>query len=304
MFEVIKHNTKIDFLSSSNKFIMISAVIVLISLGVILVKGFNYGIDFAGGTLVQAKFDKAPNLAKIRESIEKLDIGEVIIQNFGSDDEVLIRVEKTSEDLQKVSDSIQNSLAQTFAKDSFNIVRVEQVGPQVGAQLKNKATMAVIYALIGILIYISLRFEFTYSVAAVVALFHDVLITLGVFSLVGMEINLPIIAAVLTIVGYSLNDTIVVFDRVREKLKAAPKKAILRDVMNTSINETLSRTLLTSWTTLLAVFSLYLFGGEVINGFAFALLIGVIIGTYSSIGVATSMVFVYKQYKESKALNN
>lgn len=304
MFEVIKHNTKIDFLSSSNKFIMISAVIVLISLGMILVKGFNYGIDFAGGTLVQAKFDKAPNLAKIRESIEKLDIGEVIIQNFGSDDEVLIRVEKTSEDLQKVSDSIQNSLAQTFAKDSFNIVRVEQVGPQVGAQLKNKATMAVIYALIGILIYISLRFEFTYSVAAVVALFHDVLITLGVFSLVGMEINLPIIAAVLTIVGYSLNDTIVVFDRVREKLKAAPKKAILRDVMNTSINETLSRTLLTSGTTLLAVLSLYLFGGEVINGFAFALLIGVIIGTYSSIGVATSMVFVYKQYKESKALNN
>ncbi len=304
MFEVIKHNTKIDFLSSSNKFIMISAVVVLISLGMILIKGFNYGIDFAGGTLVQAKFDKAPNLAKIRESIEKLNIGEVIIQNFGSDDEVLIRVEKTSDDLQKVSDSIQNSLAQTFAKDSFNIVRVEQVGPQVGAQLKNKATMAVIYALIGILIYISLRFEITYSVAAVVALFHDVLITLGVFSLTGMEINLPIIAAVLTIVGYSLNDTIVVFDRVREKLKAAPKKTILKDIMNTSINETLSRTLLTSGTTLLAVLSLYLFGGEVINGFAFALLIGVIIGTYSSIGVATSMVFVYKQYKESKALNN
>ncbi|MEC9491356.1 protein translocase subunit SecF [Flexistipes sp.] len=298
MFEVIKHNTKIDFLSFSKKFLLISAVVVIASLGIIFVKGFNYGIDFAGGTLVQARFDNAPDLTKIRTSMEKLDIGEVVIQNFGNEKEVLIRVEKTSKDLQKVSDSIQNSLTQTFEKGSFKIVRVEQVGPQVGAQLKNKATMAVLYALIGILIYISLRFEFTYSLAAVIALFHDVLITLGIFSLAGMEINLPIIAAVLTIVGYSLNDTIVVFDRIRETIKASGgKKVSLKELMNKSINQTLSRTLLTSFTTLLAVLSLYLFGGEVIHGFAFALLIGIIIGTYSSIGVASSLVFFYKEYK-------
>jgi len=298
MFEIIKHNTKIDFLSFSRKFLLISAIVVIASLGMIFIKGFNYGIDFAGGTLVQAKFDKAPDLTKIRTSMEKLDIGEVVIQHFGNEKEVLIRVEKTNKDLQKVSDSIQNSLIQTFEKESFKIVRVEQVGPQVGAQLKNKAKMAVIYALIGILIYISLRFEFTYSVAAVVAIFHDVLITLGIFSLAGMEINLPIIAAVLTIVGYSLNDTIVVFDRIRETIKAsAGKKISIKELMNTSINQTLSRTLLTSMTTLLAVLSLYIFGGEVIHGFAFALLIGIVIGTYSSIGVASSLVLFYKQYK-------
>lgn len=298
MFEIVKHNTTIDFLSFSKKFLLISAILVLASLGLIFIKGFNYGIDFAGGTLVQAKFEKAPDLAKIRNAMDNLDIGEVVIQNFGNEKEVLIRVEKTNKDLQMVSDNIQNSLAQVFTNDAFNIVRVEQVGPQVGAQLKNKATMAVVYALIGILIYVSLRFEFTYSIAAVIALFHDVLITLGLFSLAGMEINLPIIAAVLTIVGYSLNDTIVVFDRIRETIKAsAGKKIPIKELMNQSLNQTLSRTLLTSLTTLLAVLALFLFGGEVIHGFAFALLVGVIIGTYSSIGIASSLVLAYKQYK-------
>jgi len=299
MFEIIKQNTKIDFLSRAKIFFAISGIFVILSIVLIFTKGFNYGIDFAGGTLVQAKFEKAPELTKIRNAVGQ-EVGEVVIQNFGNDREVLIRVEKASGNLQEISDNIRLTLTDTFGTEAFDIVRVEQVGPQVGAQLKNKATLAIVYALIGILIYVSLRFEFTYSVAAVIAIFHDVLITLGIFSFLGMEINLPIVAAALTIVGYSLNDTIVVFDRIREKLKAASDKAVLKDVMNKSINETLSRTLLTSGTTLLAVLSLYLFGGEVIKGFAFALLIGVIIGTYSSIGVATSMVFAYKQYKISK----
>jgi preprotein translocase subunit SecF len=299
MFEIIKQNTKIDFLSRTKIFFAISGIFVILSIVLIFTKGFNYGIDFAGGTLVQAKFEKAPELTKIRNAVGQ-EVGEVVIQNFGNDREVLIRVEKASGNLQEISDNIRLTLTDTFGTEAFDIVRVEQVGPQVGAQLKNKATLAIVYALIGILIYVSLRFEFTYSVAAVIAIFHDVLITLGIFSFLGMEINLPIVAAALTIVGYSLNDTIVVFDRIREKLKAASDKAVLKDVMNKSINETLSRTLLTSGTTLLAVLSLYLFGGEVIKGFAFALLIGVIIGTYSSIGVATSMVFAYKQYKISK----
>ncbi len=299
MFEIIKQNTKIDFLSRAKIFFAISGIFVILSIVLIFTKGFNYGIDFAGGTLVQAKFEKAPELTKIRNAVGQ-EVGEVVIQNFGNDREVLIRVEKASGNLQEISDNIRLTLTDTFGTEAFDIVRVEQVGPQVGAQLKNKATLAIVYALIGILIYVSLRFEFTYSVAAVIAIFHDVLITLGIFSFLGMEINLPIVAAALTIVGYSLNDTIVVFDRIREKLKAASDKAVLKDIMNKSINETLSRTLLTSGTTLLAVLSLYLFGGEVIKGFAFALLIGVIIGTYSSIGVATSMVFAYKQYKISK----
>lgn len=299
MFEIIKQNTKIDFLSRAKIFFAISGIFVILSIVLIFTKGFNYGIDFAGGTLVQAKFEKAPELTKIRNAVGQ-EVGEVVIQNFGNDREVLIRVEKASGNLQEISDNIRLTLTDTFGTEAFDIVRVEQVGPQVGAQLKNKATLAIVYALIGILIYVSLRFEFTYSVAAVIAIFHDVLITLGIFSFLGMEINLPIVAAALTIVGYSLNDTIVVFDRIREKLKAASDKAVLKDIMNKSINETLTRTLLTSGTTLLAVLSLYLFGGEVIKGFAFALLIGVIIGTYSSIGVATSMVFAYKQYKISK----
>jgi len=299
MFEIIKQNTKIDFLSRAKIFFAISGIFVILSIVLIFTKGFNYGIDFAGGTLVQAKFEKAPELTKIRNAVGQ-EVGEVVIQNFGNDREVLIRVEKASGNLQEISDNIRLTLTDTFGTEAFDIVRVEQVGPQVGAQLKNKATLAIVYALIGILIYVSLRFEFTYSVGAVIAIFHDVLITLGIFSFLGMEINLPIVAAALTIVGYSLNDTIVVFDRIREKLKAASDKAVLKDIMNKSINETLTRTLLTSGTTLLAVLSLYLFGGEVIKGFAFALLIGVIIGTYSSIGVATSMVFAYKQYKISK----
>jgi preprotein translocase subunit SecF len=269
-----------------------------LSAGIILTKGFNYGIDFAGGTIVQVQFEKTPNLDNLRKSLNAMNLGDVVIQNFGDPKEVLIRVEQSNEKLTEVSKKIKSQLEKSFKGNKFILERVEQVGPKVGKDLKGKALMAIAYALVGILIYVSLRFEFVFSLGAVLALAHDILITMGVFSLIGKEINLPIIAAALTVVGYSLNDTIVVFDRIRERLKSNMENLSLKDTINLSLNETLSRTILTSLTTLLAVLSLYLFGGEVINGFAFALLIGIMVGTYSSIGVASALVFAIKKAKD------
>jgi preprotein translocase subunit SecF len=297
MVEIIKSDTKIDFLGKSRLFFIVSSVLVTLSLFLIFTKGFNYGIDFAGGTVVQVKFEKTPDLDKLRDAFKGMNIGEMVIQTFGEPNDILIRVEKSEQDLRAVANMIKSKIAEVSQGQKIEIERVEQVGPQVGGQLKNKALMAIIYSLIGILIYVSLRFEFIFSVGAVLALFHDVIITLGVFSLLGKEITLPIVAAVLTIVGYSLNDTIVVFDRIRERIKNSAGKLSLFDIMNKSINETLSRTILTSGTTLLAVMALYIFGGEVINGFSFALLVGIVVGTYSSIGVASAIVYVIKKNK-------
>lgn len=273
---------------------------VLLSLGTVATKGFNFGIDFAGGTIIQVKFEKAPNVDEIRATLDKLAIGEIVIQNFGSAEEVLVRVEKTEKDLNAVANTIKTSMADAMPDNKFIVERVEQVGPQVGSDLKNKATYAVIYALIGVLIYVAFRFQLMFAVGAVLAIFHDVILTLGIFSITGKEISLTIIAAVLTIVGYSLNDTIVVFDRIRENMKEDKTDMNFKDLINKSLNETLSRTVLTSVTTLLAVGSLYLFGGAVINGFAFALLIGVVIGTYSSIGIASAFVYMLQKQRAKK----
>jgi preprotein translocase subunit SecF len=259
-------------------------------------KGFNYGIDFAGGSIIQVKFEKAPDLNTIRSVVDELKLGETIIQNFGTDEEVLIRVVKNDKDLKSVSDNIQIGLKEKMKDNKFEVERVEQVGPQVGKELKKMAVYAVLYSLIGILIYVAFRFQLIFSVAAVAALFHDVIITMGFFSLLGKEISISVVAAILTLVGYSLNDTIVVFDRIRETMKEDKEgKISLKDLMNLSINETLSRTIITSFLTLLTVIALYFFGGEVINGFAFALLIGIIIGTYSSIAVASALVYTVKK---------
>jgi len=297
MFEIIKPGTKIDFMGKSKLFFLISGIIVLLSLVIIFTKGFNLGIDFAGGSVIQVRFDNPPSLDVLRENIKKLNLGDVVIQNFGDEREVLIRVEKTDKDLNTVANDVKSALSNSFKNNNFIVERVEQVGPQVGSELQKKATMAVIYALIGILIYVAVRFEFIFSIGAVLALFHDVIITLGVFSLTSREINLPIVAAVLTIVGYSLNDTIVVYDRIRERLKGSASKTSLINLINQSINETLSRTLLTSFTTFLAVLALYVFGSEIIKNFSFALLIGIIVGTYSSIGIASSFVYSIKRDK-------
>lgn len=297
MVELIKSNVNIDFLGKSKMFFIVSGALIVLSLFFIFTKGFNYGIDFAGGTVVQIKFEKTPDLDKLRNSFKDLNLGEMVIQTFGEPNDILIRVEKTNIGLKETADAIQKKIKEVSGDQKIVIERVEQVGPQVGGQLKKKAIMATIYSLIGILIYVSLRFEFIFSIGAVIALFHDVIITLGIFSLFGKEITLPVVAAILTIVGYSLNDTIVVFDRIRENLKNSSGRITLYELMNKSINETLSRTILTSGTTLLAVLALYLFGGEVIKGFSFALLIGIIIGTYSSIGIASALVFKVKNRK-------
>lgn len=297
MVELIKSNVNIDFLGKSKMFFIVSGALIVLSLFFIFTKGFNYGIDFAGGTVVQVKFEKTPDLDKLRNSFKDLNLGEMVIQTFGEPNDILIRVEKTNIGLKETADAIQKKIKEVSGDQKIVIERVEQVGPQVGGQLKKKAVMATIYSLVGILIYVSLRFEFIFSIGAVIALFHDVIITLGIFSLFGKEITLPVVAAILTIVGYSLNDTIVVFDRIRENLKNSSGRLTLYELMNKSINQTLSRTILTSGTTLLAVLALYLFGGEVINGFSFALLIGIIIGTYSSIGIASVLVFKVKNTK-------
>ncbi|TCK59489.1 protein translocase subunit SecF [Seleniivibrio woodruffii] len=296
MFELIKQGTKIDFMGKAYIFFAISGFFILISLGLIFTKGFTYGIDFAGGTVFQVEFEKTPNLDTIRNVMNKANVGEAVIQNFGSDRDVLIRVEKNDEDLKRVSESIENGLTQEMKDNKFQVVRVEQVGPQVGKDLKKMAFNAVIYSIIAVLIYVAVRFQFVFASAAIIALVHDVIITLGFFSLLGKEISISVIAAVLTLVGYSLNDTIVIFDRIREKMREDKEgKISLRDLMNNSINETLSRTIITSFLTFLSVIALYFFGGEVINGFSFALMVGIIVGSYSSIACASALIYVIKK---------
>ncbi len=299
--EIIKPDTNIDFLKMKNLFVTLSVVLILIGIGSIIAhKGLNYGIDFAGGTLLQLKFNEKADIGKIRESLKGIDLGDSVIQEYGSPEEVIIRVEESSESLQNLSDLITEALEQTFGKDAFIVERVEVVGPQVGQDLRSKAFRALLFAMIGILIYITFRFEFRFAVGAVLALLHDVIITVGIFSLLGKEFTLPIIAALLTIVGYSLNDTIVVFDRIRERMKLK-KKESYEATINQSINMTLGRTLLTSLTTLVVVLALFLLGGEVIHDFAFAMIVGIFVGTYSSIFIASPTLVVFQRFaKPSK----
>jgi preprotein translocase subunit SecF len=300
--EIIKPNTNINFLKMKMLFITVSLVLIVIGIGSVAVhKGLNYGIDFAGGILVQLKFNEAADIGKIRDGLKGIDLGESVIQEYGSPEEVMIRVEKSSESLQNLSDMITSALAKSFGEESFIVERVEVVGPQVGQDLRTKALRALLFAMIGILVYITVRFEFRFAVGAVLALLHDVIITIGVFSLLNKEFTLPIIAALLTIVGYSLNDTIVVFDRIRERMKLK-KKESYEETINQSINQTLGRTLLTSLTTLVVVLALFFLGGEVIHDFSFALIVGIMIGTYSSIFIASPTLVLFQRFaKPAKA---
>jgi len=256
----------------------------LISVGLISLiahKGPTFSIDFAGGSLLQIRFEKDLSVQEIRSSLDKIGWGDSEIQKFGEGNEVLIRVKK-QEVGTRVADQIKAALARDFPDNKFEVRREEKVGPKIGRELKGKAVWAILYAMIGILIY-------KFAVGAIAALFHDVLITVGIFSILNKEISLAIVAALLTIVGYSLNDTIVVFDRIREDLtimRSQPYEAII----NASINQTLSRTIITSLTTLVVVVCLFSLGGEVIRDFAFALMIGVVVGTYSSIFVASPVL--------------
>ena len=290
--QLFKDETHFNFMGQIKTAMIISGIAILIGLGSIVFSGgLKYGIDFAGGTLVQLQFKNPPDIEVIRDGLKTIGLGESTIQEFGSKKDILIRVERSEEKLEAVGAMVKRSLSQKFNSDDIIVERVEMVGPKVGRDLREKALLSILYAIIGIVIYISWRFEFQYAIAAIIALIHDVLVTMGAFSILDKEFTLVIVAAFLTIIGYSLNDTIVVFDRIRENLRRKGKLS-LSEIINSSINQTLSRTLLTSGTTLLVVLALFFFGGAIIHDFSFALLIGVFVGTYSSIFIA-SVFLVY-----------
>jgi preprotein translocase subunit SecF len=295
--KIINSETHFDFMGKIKMAVTISGLLILIGLGsMVMSGGLKYGIDFAGGTLVQLKFKTAPDIEVIRDGLKTIALGESTIQEFGSKRDILIRVQRSEEKLEAVGSKIRNSLSDKFNKADITIERVEMVGPKVGRDLREKALLSILYAIIGIIIYISWRFELQYAIAAIIALVHDVLVTMGAFSIFDKEFTLVIVAAFLTIIGYSLNDTIVVFDRIRENLRRKGKNS-LSQTINASINQTLSRTLLTSGTTMLVVLALFLFGGEIIHDFSFALLVGVLVGTYSSVFIAS----VFLVYWDSRA---
>jgi len=286
--------TNIDFLSMRRFGFVISGSFILAGIVSLLLQGGPLlSIDFTGGTLAQIRFEEAPDIAKVRSALEALDVGIGEVQTFGTPNEILIRLQ-LSQNAENLTTELKAALQAQFPGQSIDFRRVETVGPKIGSELKGKAFFAVFTAIIGILIYISIRFELKFAIGAIVALIHDVLITLGIFSIMNYEISLAIIAAFLTIVGYSLNDTIVVFDRVRENMKLL-KNIDQKTIFNKSINESLSRTIITSLTTFAVVFILYIAGGEVIHYFAFAMIVGVIVGTYSSIYVASPVVFLWQQ---------
>jgi len=300
--EIIRPGINIDLVGKMKMAIVSSLIVIIISiLSLLLHGGPNLGIDFAGGTQVQVKFSQEATADGIRDSLTAINLGNSIIQRFGyhANNEFLIKTERSSSELEGLSDKIAEALGTTYGKENVEIRRVEVVGPKVGKDLRQKGLLAMLYAVIGILIYVTWRFELRYAVGAIAALVHDVVITVGIFSLLGKEFTLPIIAALLTIIGYSLNDTIVVYDRIRENIKAARKQP-LRDLINASINQVLSRTVLTSVTTLLVVLALFFLGGAVIHDFAFALLVGVIVGTYSSVFVASPTVLAWESVWPSK----
>ncbi len=301
--EFIKPGTLIKFLNYRKFAYLFSGTLIVISI-ISFFFGLNLGIDFAGGTELHIKFNKNVSISELRKTVESLNLGDVSIQRFGEmgANSFLVRVEKTSSKIKGgVSDIIQEALTKKFGKGSFKILREESIGPKVGKELRIKGIEAILFALIGILIYIALRFEFSFAIGAVAALIHDVTITAGLMNILHREFNLTTIAALLTIVGYSLNDTIVVFDRIRENMrKLRDKIKDLAEIMNISISETLSRTILTSLTTLLVVISLLLLGGDIIRDFALALFIGIVIGTYSSIFVASPIVLAWDNYTKKK----
>jgi preprotein translocase subunit SecF len=288
---IFKTTPQVDFMKVKKPVVILSVILLLASGGGLLFKGLTYGIDFRGGTLIQVKFEQEPQLETIRDLFQRNLTGSVNITTFGDKDDheliITLSEEAVTDRYDNLSGLVDEILGQHFSE--FEIRREEMVGARVGDTLKNKAIQAAFFVLIGILIYIGFRFRLQYAVAAVVALFHDVLITLGIFVFLEKEFTLTIVAAILTIIGYSLNDTIVVFDRVRENIARFPRRS-LDELINLSVNECLSRTLLTSLTTFLVVFTLWVLGGDIIHDFCFALLIGLIVGTYSSVFIASPVV--------------
>jgi len=297
--ELLKQNLNINFVGKMKiAFIASIAMIVISILSVILHGGLNYGIDFAGGTLVQIKFKAETPTEKIRHAFKPIGLENSIIQQVG-DQEYVVRMHESSSDTKGLSGKIEDALTAAVGKGTFEIRRVEVVGPKVGRDLTNKAIWALLFSWMGMLVYIGFRFEFRYALGGILALVHDTMITVGSFSLLNKEFTLTIVAALLTIVGYSINDTIVVFDRIRENVRKNPRQT-LGELINISINQTLSRTILTSLTVLIVVVILFFLGGEVIHDFAFALIVGVVVGTYSSIFIAAQFVLIWERFRPAK----
>jgi len=286
--EFFRYTKTFNFMGKSKIAMVISIVLLLSSYILLATKGLNYGVDFAGGTIVQVKYDKTAPIDEMREKLKSNELfSSASITEFGSPDEVVIRMKNsTSSVTVDIGDVTRETLKGT---GNYEIRRVDIVGPTVGAELKEKGIISLLLAIAGILIYVAFRFEWRFAVASIFALIHDISIALGAITLVGLDVNLDVLAALLTILGYSLNDTIIVFDRIREGVTNS-KKVDLTDIVNESVTRTLARTTLTSLTTFFVVFTLFMFGGEIIHAFAFTLLVGVVVGTYSSVFVASPIL--------------
>ncbi len=284
-------NANIDFLGQRRIALSVSAVLLVASILLLVFRGLNFGIDFTGGTLIEVGYPEPVELEEIRDQLEMGGFDRATVQNFGTSRDVLIRLApREGEESAELSEEVLQVL-RSGGPEGVDLRRVEFVGPQVGDELREQGGLAMLYALFGILIYVALRFEWRFSLGSVAALVHDVTITLGIFSLFWLEFDLSVLAAILAVIGYSLNDTIVVYDRIRENFRRLRKDAVEK-VMNKSVNQILSRTIITSFTTLLVLFCLFLLGGAVIQNFALALIIGVLVGTYSSIYVAAALALV------------
>lgn len=289
--EFFRYTKAIGFMGRSKLAMFFSIFLLVSSIILLVVKGLNFGVDFAGGTIVQIKYNTAAPIDEMREKLKSNDLFEgASITEYGSKEEVVIRMRTTTSDVVvDIGDITKETLKST---GEFEVRRVDIVGPKVGSELKEKGIMSLVLAIAGILIYVAFRFEWRFAISSVVALVHDITISLGAISLVGIEVNLDVLAAVLTILGYSLNDTIIVFDRIREEVVGS-RNDDFADIIDNSITQTLSRTTLTSLTTLFVVFTLFVWGGEIIHAFAFTLLVGIAIGTYSSIFVASPMLLLF-----------
>jgi preprotein translocase subunit SecF len=312
--QLLNKQTNIDFLGKRRTALIISALLIALSFGSFFVRGLSLGIDFTGGTLVEVGYDEAVAIEDVRSALESSNINDAVVQYFGTSQDVMVRLPVSFQGEESKSAQVSSAVMEALRSPYNEILlessnsdnqqctmsgaietcqvqmrRVEFVGPQVGGELANQGGLAMLYALLGILIYVTFRFEWRFAIGSIVALVHDVLITIGVFSLFQFEFSLPVLAAVLAVIGYSLNDTIVVYDRIRENFRKMRKSDVVT-VMNDSINQTLPRTILTSLTTLLVVLTLLVLGGEVIRGFSIALFVGVLVGTYSSVFIASPAV--------------
>ena len=302
-FELVPPNTKIDFVGLLRYTLALSWILILVGIVSLVIKGGpSYGVDFRGGTMFQVKFAKQVSMADIRATVTGLDTESSSVQNFGAgtENEYLINIDTKMEDLEKFSDQFKAAFEAKFGKDSFEIRRTEAVGPKVGKDLRQKAMLAVLCSCLGMLAYMWFRFEFRFGLGAVIGLVHDVLITLTFLSLTDTPIDLTVLAALLTIVGYSVNDSIVICDRIRENIPKMTRQKF-RDIINISVNQTLGRTVLTGGSVIFAIIALFLFGGGVIHDFAFTMLVGVLVGTYSSIFVTCPIAIYWEKFLHKPA---